>query len=151
MVAGALLLSGCSVPEDPVPTPTESSVTLAPDPSGSAPSVTLVVTGAETSHLIGRWIPVDFTGMTTPDLEFRAGGTWRASDGCNETEGTWADTGSGVEVTAGPSTLIGCAGVPTAGLLQQAAGIEFTPEGHMFLVGVSGTILLELVEVDAAS
>jgi heat shock protein HslJ len=147
--AGAVLLSACGESGDPEPTPTESIIAPDPGPSVSTSVVSLLVTGAETTHLVGRWVPVDFTGATAPDLEFRTDGTWRASDGCNETEGTWTDVGAGVvEVTAGPTTLIGCEGVPTAGMLQQAVRIDFAPEVHMLLVDASEATVLELVKLD---
>jgi len=150
-VAAALALSACTA--TPVPDPEPSpSVTVEPTLPTDMPAIDLTITGGDPSQLVGRWIPIDVPGSTEPDIEFRDDATWRASDGCNETEGTWTQLSDDrVSLTAGPSTLIGCEGVPTASLIQQATEVDLGSEAHMIWLDASGATLLELVLVDESA
>jgi hypothetical protein len=98
---------------------------------------------ATAATLVGRWLapPSDRAVGGAPSfLDFRADGTWSSSDGCNGNGGRWALGPDGALVSSlGPSTLVLCAGSPTAGWLQQAsrAGLAgrtltlFAPSGQV--------------------
>lgn len=87
-------------------------------------------------NLIGRWLPLSGPdgrtpapgpgGWPTPPFaELAVDGTWRASDGCNATQGRWAaGSGGAFAATGGVSTLIGCDNVPVGvwlGTARQAS------------------------------
>ncbi|NJP34919.1 META domain-containing protein [Micromonospora thermarum] len=88
--------------------------------------------------LVGRWLPVagpdgrtptpgSGNWPTPPFAELAADGTWRASDGCNSSNGQWAaGPGGAFGATGGGSTLIGCNNVPVNGWLSAArqAGLD---------------------------
>ena len=87
--------------------------------------------------LVGTWRPLRITGYRVPaaypdalaqaPVTFGSSGSWRASDGCTMTTGTYTlDSGGRISVTSGPTTAIGCAGVPNAVVLSQAATVQVT-------------------------
>jgi len=79
----------------------------------------------------GTWYPLQIDGYAVSDqgaatfadayLQFDADGDWSGSDGCNGLGGSYEISADGsFSAQAGPQTEIGCANVPTAGLLVQA-------------------------------
>lgn len=84
------------------------------------PPLPATLTAPAPGELAGRWLPVSGPDGRTPTprpggwptppfAELAADGTWRASDGCNDTGGRWASGPGGAFVaTGGMSTLIGC-------------------------------------------
>jgi hypothetical protein len=54
-------------------------------------------------------------------VTFASDGSWSGSDGCNGQGGRWRlGTGGDLVTTTGPSTQIGCAGVPVGGWMARA-------------------------------
>ena len=91
---------------------------------------------ARADDLLGRWVPEvavaddvarGFPGSADePHLVVDADGTWTASDGCNASAGRWTVTPDGsLLTTAGPSTLIGCAGSAEPGRFGTARAAAF--------------------------
>lgn len=94
---GALaLLAACA---------TGTSPGSSPSPTGS--------TGTS-ANIAGTWLVNPAEALPTePFLTIVNDGSWVASDGCNVVRGTWELAADGtLTTTAGPSTLIGCAGKP---------------------------------------
>ncbi len=102
--------------------------------------------------ILGRWEPMVVPGgaMVKPGqrqpppsyVTFSADGSWTGSDGCNAQGGRWEVGSAGALVTtAGPSTLVGCAGYPVGSWVSRArrAGLEGREltlfDGHGQLVG----------------
>ncbi len=93
-------------------------------------------TPATAKTILGRWEPIPPPGtMQTPGqaqppssfVTFAADGSWSGSDGCNAQGGRWRiGPGGSLVTTAGPSTLIGCAGFPVGSWVSQArrAGLD---------------------------
>ncbi len=98
----------------------------APVPAGMRP--------AARSDLVGRWVPVGFSGATRPAVEFTATGSWGGSDGCNGVGGRWTVSGEGAFLaTSGLSTLIGCAGVDVGPQVSGARRVAFEGDTLVFL------------------
>jgi hypothetical protein len=81
---------------------------------------------AARAGLTGRWVPV---GDRAPEVyvELGADGHWNGSDGCNGTSGRWVVGPAGALLaTSGPTTLVGCAGVPVGSWLgnTRRAGLD---------------------------
>ncbi|MEU5724255.1 hypothetical protein ABZ783_20825 [Micromonospora sp. NPDC047738] len=86
-----------------------------------APAAALpaTLTPAAGNRLVGRWVPV--SGPRRAYVEFKADGEWRGSDGCNGHGGRWVvGSGGAFLATTGPSTLIGCDGVPVGAWLASS-------------------------------
>ncbi|MCW3814081.1 META domain-containing protein [Micromonospora sp. DR5-3] len=92
-----------------------------------APAAALpaTLTPATRDRLVGKWVPV--SGPRRAYVEFKADGEWRGSDGCNGQAGRWVvDPAGAFLATTGPSTLIGCDGVPVGAWLSSSwrAGLD---------------------------
>lgn len=107
--------------------------------------------GPLATAMIGTWRPLRIAGYQPPPgyrdglarapVTFEASGSWRASDGCNLSSGTYVlDAGGRISVTVGPSTLIGCANVPNATALGRAATIQVTGD-RLTLRSATGLVL----------
>ena len=97
----------------------------------------------------GRWVPVD-PPETDPDgswAEFAADGTWKGTDGCNQSEGLWVLATDGeLHTTSGATTLIGCDGVAVNSWITAARMVGTSdPGGSLILFGDDGTELGRLV------
>lgn len=98
----------------------------------------------DVGDLVGRWIPAE-TYQTDPFVEFSADGSWRSSDGCNETAARWV-AGSGGEflATTGVTSLIGCEGVSVMTWLGDAAWVDID-DGSLSLYDRDGDHIGDLV------
>jgi heat shock protein HslJ len=101
--------------------------------------------------LVGTWRPVRIAGYQPrpgyPDglaqapLTFTGSGTWRASDGCNLTAGTYVlGDGDRIAVTYGATTEIGCANVPNATALARASTVQVVRD-RLTLRSAAGAVL----------
>jgi hypothetical protein len=109
----------------------------APLPSG--------LTAVASATLLGRWRPEGRSARASRAyVEFRAGGRWVGSDGCNGAGGGWVagPDGSLVAMT-GMSTEIGCDNVPVNERLSatRRAGLD---GATLVLLDVDGKELLRL-------
>ncbi|OKI63994.1 hypothetical protein A6A27_26070 [Micromonospora sp. CB01531] len=85
-------------------------------PAAALPATLAPVAG---DRLVGKWVPV--SGPRTAYVEFKADGEWRGSDGCNGQAGRWVvGSGGAFLATTGPSTQIGCDGVPVGAWLTSS-------------------------------
>ena len=96
-------------------------------------------------RLVGRWQPVDvrsvhFTSTFDPAtaaIVFNKDGTWQASDGCNNLDGSYsADASSGdFEAESGPSAGVGCGDneVDYGYLLRDVDHVSFHDDGTAVL------------------
>jgi hypothetical protein len=94
----------------------------------SAPVLPASLTAATSKSLAGRWLPAPARhySASTPNLTFAPDGSWSGSDGCNGQGGRWMLGASGdLIATAGPSTQIGCSGVPVGGWIARARQAGF--------------------------
>jgi hypothetical protein len=94
----------------------------------TAPALPKGLVTATTKALTGRWLPAPVRRYPagTPAVTFAADGSWSGSDGCNGQGGRWLiGTDGAVVSTAGPSTLIGCAGVPVGSWVSRARRAAF--------------------------
>jgi hypothetical protein len=95
------------------------------------------LTPVTAASLLGRWRPdpaLAKVNPLSPYVEFRDGGQWQGSDGCNGQGGRWAAGPAGAFVaTSGISTMIGCDNVPVAAWMDSARR-----------VGLDGKILVLL-------
>ncbi len=89
------------------------------------------LTPATRAQLVGSWVAAG-AGPSTSGLvhaaagvTFREDGSYSATDGCNGTAGRWAADSSGLVVTAGFSTLVGCDNVDVPGWLTKATTVGF--------------------------
>ncbi|WP_426561468.1 META domain-containing protein [Angustibacter sp. McL0619] len=98
-----------------------------------------------TSAMVGRWTPSGSTPSGGPAfLQLAANGAWQSSDGCNTTTGRWTiDQDSRVQVTAGPSTEIGCANVDIGGWWARTARVG-TDGADLVLLDRAGVVLATL-------
>jgi len=91
------------------------------------------LTPASAGAVLGRW-EVDNPVPTDPYVELSADGTWRGSDGCNESAGRWAvDRDGWFLVTSGARTEIGCDGAPLPDLLATARRLAFDADSLVLL------------------
>ncbi|SNT02946.1 META domain-containing protein [Actinoplanes regularis] len=100
------------------------------------------LTPVTTSNLLGTWRPAGRT--TKAHAEFRAGGRWEGSDGCNGQSGGWvAGPGGALLAVDGVQTLVGCDSVPIGLFLRQTrrAGLD---GGTLVLLDAAGKELLRL-------
>jgi hypothetical protein len=99
------------------------------------------LTAATTKTLAGTWVPLDGgRGYVT----LHALGDWRASDGCNDTSGSWAVLdGGAVLATSGPTTLVACSGTDAGFELVSASATGF--DGKVLdLIGPDGHVTVRL-------
>jgi heat shock protein HslJ len=92
----------------------------APAGSGSAAATTIA----------GTWA-TGKTYQTTvqPFVTFATDGTWTASDGCNQTHGTWKETApQALAVTSGPMTMMACDGAPLPGVVSGTHTYKLTDD-----------------------
>ncbi|GAB3598433.1 hypothetical protein GCM10027446_28630 [Angustibacter peucedani] len=153
----ALLLGGCGTTTgaaDGPPTPSANPPTSSTEPTTAVP-LPPGTTAASDDAVVGRWVPAPDAGVggvgrrKAPALDVQADGTWTASDGCNDTAGTWRLIAPGqVEVTSGPSTLIGCQNVAIAGWWATAGAVA-TDGDELVLVDHDGRQLVRLVRSTA--
>ncbi len=114
---------------------TVAGLVLAGCGAGSEASVS---TGADPGPSIeGKWYPVQIAGYAADPwqvpsyadayVEF-GDGTWKSSDGCNTTTGSYKLSGDGAfgAQTGGVSTLRGCANVPNTAVLKKAQRVEIS-------------------------
>jgi hypothetical protein len=102
---------------------------------------------ATTKMLVGHWLPapVRHYSLGTPAITFAADGSWSGSDGCNGQGGRWRLGPAGTLVsTAGPSTQIGCPGVPVGSWMSLARSAGFNGT-TLVLVDGSGKQIGRLV------
>lgn len=108
-------------------------------------------------RLVGRWQPVDvpsahLTSTFDPGtavIEFNKDGTWRASDGCNDLDGSYSADASSGDFEAdpgGPSAGVGCGDneVPYDYLLPDVDHVSFHNDGTAVFESGSGEPIMTL-------
>ena len=109
-------------------------------PAGLVPAAIDVLAG-------GRWFPPD-PPSGNPDgswASFAEDGTWQGTDGCNGSGGIYTLDDGAVRATSGPSTLIGCDGVPVSSWVAQARALGLTSDGLLVLLDSAGTEIGRLI------
>ncbi len=108
----------------------------------------------ETIDLTGRWIPESVPSEewgpnfqpSKAAIEFNDEGRWKASDGCNQLEGTYTVDGEDFQSPpSGNFAGVGCVGgeVPYDRLLPKVSSVKMSGEKLEFLDD-SGSLLLRL-------
>jgi heat shock protein HslJ len=96
---------------------------------------------ADSTRLLGRWVPVSGAGAGSPRppfVDFGADGRWTGSDGCNGQGGRWTLGRDGAfHATADPSTMMACDGEPVGRWLTSATRAGFASD-ELVLRGASG-------------
>ncbi|MFB2584164.1 META domain-containing protein [Herbiconiux liukaitaii] len=99
------------------------------------------------ADLVGSWVTGESypTAPTEPYLALADDGTWKGSDGCNNTVGDWSLTDDGVlSATSGFSTLIGCQGADLPGFLKKSSSAYLSGDS-LILADDAGDVLVTLV------
>ena len=83
-------------------------------------------TAADSTSLLGRWIPADAPAGSESHVHFHDDTRWSGSDGCNGLGGRWRVGREGSLLATGSySTSIGCENIPVDNRLTRAARAGF--------------------------
>ncbi len=111
--------------------------------AGTGPIPT-TLPSASRADLLGAWVtvlPRPSSGLThdvVPGITFRDDGSYRATDGCNGTQGGWSADAGSVVATRGASTLIGCDNIDVAQFVATASWVALD-DGVLVLLKADGT------------
>jgi heat shock protein HslJ len=101
---------------------------------------------------VGTWgTGKTYASPEQPFVTFVDGGTWTASDGCNNVQGTWKESAPGtLEVTSGPQTMMACEGAPLPSAVASTHTYKLAG-GELTLSDKAGKELVVLVPMAAES
>ena len=112
----------------------------------SAPASAAQGTANPSTTIVGTWgTGKTYTSPEQPFVTFVDGGTWTASDGCNNVQGTWKESAPGtLVVTSGPHTMMACEGAPLPSAVASTHTYKLAGE-KLTLFDETGTELVSLV------
>ncbi len=98
------------------------------------------------SMLLGRWnlLHVDTTNAPTvkQTLEFSTLGAATSHDGCNSTRWTWTVDSSKLNLSAGPTTLVYCSGLPELRTPQLSKTQSWSVDGDLLSLRTADGLLI---------